>query len=49
MCLHRSERLSAAVDFPMSLYWRDLARMYPRAKVLLTVRDPVRHSVDICT
>ena len=38
----RTERLSAAVDFPMSLYWRDLARMYPRAKVLLTVRDPVR-------
>ena len=26
----------------MSLYWRDLARLYPRAKVLLTVRDPAR-------
>ena len=26
----------------MSLYWRDLARLYPRAKVVLTVRDPVR-------
>ena len=38
----RTERLSGAVDFPMSLYWRDLARLYPNAKVLLTVRDPVR-------
>ena len=38
----RSERLSAAVDFPMSLYWRDLATLYPGAKVLLTVRDPVK-------
>ena len=26
----------------MSLYWRDLARLYPRAKVILTVREPVR-------
>ena len=32
--------LSAGVDFPMSLYWKDLAKMYPNAKVLLTVRDP---------
>ena len=38
----RTERLSGAVDFPMSLYWRDLAALYPGAKVLLTVRDPVR-------
>ena len=43
----RASRLSASVDFPLSLYWRDLARLYPRAKVVLTVRDPVRwfHSV----
>ena len=26
----------------MSLYWRDLARLYPRAKVILTVREPVK-------
>ena len=39
LCSLRTERLSACVDFPMSLYWRDLARLYPRAKVLLTVRD----------
>ena len=39
MCQNRTERLSACVDFPMALYWRDLARLYPRAKVLLTVRD----------
>ena len=38
----RSERLSACVDYPMSLYWKDLATLYPNAKVLLTVRDPVR-------
>ena len=38
----RASRLSASVDFPMSLYWRDLARLYPRAKVVLTVRDPVK-------
>ena len=30
----RTERLSAAVDFPMSLFWRDLVRLYPNAKVL---------------
>ena len=38
----RSERLSASVDYPMSLYWKDLAKMYPNAKVLLNVRDPVK-------
>ena len=32
--------LSASVDYPMSLYWKDLMEMYPNAKVLLTVRDP---------
>jgi len=36
------EGLSASVDFPMSLYWKDLLKMYPDAKVLLTVRDPVK-------
>ena len=30
------------MDYPMSLYWRDLARLYPRAKVVLTVREPVK-------
>lgn len=37
-----AEGLSAAVDYPMSLYWKDLVKMYPDAKVLLTVRDPVK-------
>ena len=36
----KCEGLSASVDFPMSLYWKDLMEMYPNAKVLLTVRDP---------
>ena len=26
----------------MSLYWKDLARLYPNAKVILTVRDPLK-------
>jgi len=30
----------SAVDFPASCAWRDLAREYPSAKVVLTVRDP---------
>ena len=34
--------MSASVDYPMSLYWKDLARLYPNAKVILTVRDPVK-------
>ena len=38
----RSERLSAGVDFPTALFWRDLVRLYPTAKVLLTDRDPVK-------
>ena len=38
----KAEGLSAALDYPMSLYWKDLVQMYPNAKVLLNVRDPVR-------
>ena len=45
----RTERLSACVDFPMSLYWRDLATLYPGAKVVLTVRDPVRWYTSVRT
>jgi len=30
----------AAVDFPASAYWRELAAYYPDAKVILSVRDP---------
>jgi len=37
-----AEGLSGGVDFPMSLYWRELVKMFPDAKVLLTVRDPVK-------
>ena len=44
---NRTEQLSASVDFPMSLYWRDLARLHPQAKVVLTVRDPVRWSTSV--
>ena len=30
----------AQVDWPGARYWRDLARHFPKAKVILTVRDP---------
>ena len=30
----REERLSAAVDFPSSLFWKDLVKIYPNAKVV---------------
>jgi hypothetical protein len=30
---------TAMVDYPASLYWRTLAKLYPTAKVILTVRD----------
>lgn len=32
----------SAVDFPASCAWEQLATQYPEAKVVLTVRDPVR-------
>ena len=38
----KDERLSAGVDYPISLFWKDLLRIYPNAKVLLNDRDPVR-------
>ncbi len=31
---------TATVDYPGCTYWRELAELYPSAKVLLTVRDP---------
>ena len=30
----------SAVDWPVAAYWRELAAAYPRAKLVLTVRDP---------
>jgi hypothetical protein len=30
----------AQVDWPGARYWRELARRYPEARVILTVRDP---------
>ena len=32
----------SAVDFPASIYWQELAEVYPDAKVILSVRDPRR-------
>jgi len=43
----KAEGLSASVDYPMSLYWKDLLKMYPNAKVLLTVRDPVKWYLSV--
>jgi hypothetical protein len=39
--------LSAVVDYPMSLYWKDLMKMFPNAKVLLTVRDPIKWYLSV--
>jgi hypothetical protein len=30
----------SSVDYPGCMFWRELARHYPQAKVLLSVRDP---------
>src|ERR1041384_7757362 len=30
----------AAIDFPASLFYKELIQIYPKAKVVLTVRDP---------
>ena len=32
----------SAVDWPACTYWRELSEYYPKAKILLTVRDPER-------
>ena len=34
--LLKVERLSAGVDYPISLFWKDLVKMYPNAKVLFS-------------
>jgi hypothetical protein len=34
------EGYQSAVDWPVAAYWRELAAAYPRAKLILTVRDP---------
>jgi hypothetical protein len=33
---------AAAVDWPTCHFWRELAELYPDAKIILTVRDPDR-------
>lgn len=37
----------SAVDFPASIFWRELAEADPDAKVILTVRDPRRWHASI--
>jgi hypothetical protein len=34
------ERFHSTTDYPACTYWRELAAHYPRAKVVLTMRDP---------
>lgn len=34
------QNYQAIVDFPGSIYYKELAKFYPNAKVILTVRDP---------
>lgn len=37
---HLFQGFRAAVDWPSVLYWRDLVRAFPNAKVILTYRSP---------
>jgi len=37
---HTFRGYRAQVDWPGARYWRELVRQYPKAKVVLTVRDP---------
>lgn len=39
----------SAVDWPVAAYYRDLMAVYPEAKVILTVRDPVSWHRSIMT
>jgi hypothetical protein len=34
------EGYAATMDYPGCLYWRELTSAYPKAKVILTLRDP---------
>ncbi len=36
------EGYAATVDYPGCGYWRELAKAYPDAKIILTVRDPLK-------
>ena len=35
-----SRNYSAVCDVPCLIYWRDIVRAHPDAKIILTVRDP---------
>ena len=35
-----SRNYSAVCDVPCLIYWRDIVRAHPHAKIILTVRDP---------
>jgi hypothetical protein len=39
----------SAVDWPAAAFWRELAALYPDAKVILTVRDPERWYDSVMT
>lgn len=41
------EGYQAAVDFPASIFWQELSRTYPDAKIILTVRDPKRWHASV--
>jgi len=36
------ENYTAAVDFPVAAWWRELSELNPRAKLILSVREPER-------
>lgn len=36
----RKEGYVSGVDYPMSLFWKELSEVYPNAKILVTTRNP---------
>ena len=45
----RDERLSAGVDYPISLFWNDLVKLYPNAKVIHWLRSWEFYWRSICS
>ena len=41
----KAERLSAGVDYPISLFWKDLVKIYPNTKVGITITITELNSV----
>jgi len=40
---------SAAIDWPIYFYWKELAAFYPNAKIIVSVRDPEKWYKSCCS